>query len=96
VTTISGECQGKELRLNFQTKRAGWIKVEIVTPPKEPSMLPIKPLEGFGLEEADPLVGDELSKVVTWKGKSDLSALHGKLVAVRLHLARAKVFSIAI
>ena len=84
-----------ELRLNFQTKRAGWIKVEIVTPPIEP-VESIQPLEGFSADEADGLVGDELDKVVTWKGKSDLAALKGKQVAVRLHLARAKVFSMAI
>ena len=95
VTTIPRICQGGELRLNFQTKRAGWIKVEIVTPPIEP-VESIRPLEGFSADEADVLVGDELDKVVTWKGKGDLAALKGKQVAVRLHLARAKVFSMAI
>ena len=32
----------------------------------------------------------------TWKGKSDLSALAGKAVSVRLHMARARVFSVAV
>ena len=69
--------------------------MEIVTPPIEP-VESIRPLAGFSADEADVLVGDELDKVVTWKGKSDLAELKGKQVAIRLHLARAKVFSVAI
>ena len=95
ATTIARICQGRELRLNFQTNRAGWIKVEIVTPPTEPNKS-IDALEGFSLAEADALSGDELDQVVTWNGKSDLSSLRGKQLALRLHMARAKVFSVAI
>ena len=51
------ECQGPELRLNFQTKKeGGWIKAELVEPPTSPAS-PVKALEGFGLEEADVLAG---------------------------------------
>ena len=96
VTLVESECQGRELTLNFQTQReGGWIKVELVEPPNSPAT-PVRAFPGFGLEEADPLVGDELSRVVSWKGKSDLSSLKGRKVAIRLHLARAKVFSTAI
>ena len=94
ATTIARICQGRELRINFQT-RAGWIKVEIVTPPPEPNKS-IDALEGFGLAEADVLAGDELDKVVTWNGNSDLSSLKGKQLALRLHMARDKVYSVEI
>ena len=96
VTLVERQCQGRELRLNFQTqKEGGWIKAELVEPPNSPAT-PVKAFDGFGLAEAEALVGDELSRTVTWKGNSDLSALRGRKVAVRLHMARAKVFSTAI
>ena len=93
VTLVERECHGETLRLNFQTqKEGGWVKAELVEPPTSPAS-PVQALEGFGLQEADVLRGDELSQVVTWKGKSDLSSLQGRKIAIRLHLFRAKVFS---
>ena len=57
ATLVERECQGPELRLNFQTKKeGGWIKAELVEPPTSPAS-PVKALEGFGLEEADVLAG---------------------------------------
>ena len=93
VTTIGRPCHGSELRINFRTKRAGWVKVELVTPPTLP-ISETKTLEGFSEDDVDVLTGDELDQVVTWKGKSDLSALRGKTISVRLHMARAEVFSL--
>ena len=81
------------MRLNFQTqKEGGWIKVELVESPATPAA-PVRAIEGFGLEEADVLAGDEVSRVVTWKGESDLSSLRGRKISIRLHLARARVYS---
>ena len=96
VTVVERECQGEQLRLNYKTrKEGGWVKVELVESPSSPAA-PVKAFDGFGLEEADVLSGDELSRVVTWKGKSDLSALKGRRVALRIHMARAKIFSTAV
>ena len=55
---------------------------------------PVQAIEGFGLEAADVLAGDELAGVATWRGSSDLSALRGRQVAIRLHMGRAKVFAV--
>ena len=100
VTLTERECMGEELRLNFQTqKEGGWVKVELVEPPVSAAIrpsAPVKPFAGFGLEEADPLSGDDVSRLVTWRGRSDLSALKGRKVSIRLHLARAKTFSTAL
>ena len=93
VTLVERECGGRDLRLNFQTqKEGGWIKAELVESPTTPAS-PVRAIEGFGLEEADVLAGDELSRVVTWKGESDLSSLRGRKISIRLHLARARVYS---
>ena len=63
-------------------------------PPTSPAT-PVKAIEGFGLEMADPLTGDEVSATVTWRGKSDLATLKGKQVSIRVHMARAMLFSTA-
>ena len=68
---------------------------ELVHTPQTPPQ-PVEAYPGFGLEEADPLVGDDLSRGVTWKGCGDLSSLKGKEVSIRIHMARARLFSIAI
>ena len=76
--------------LNFQTqKEGGWIKAELIEPPASPDA-PEQATKGFGLEDADMLAGDELARVTTWWGSSDLSALRGRQVAIRLHMGRAK------
>ena len=96
VTLVERTCHGEELRLNFQTqKEGGWIKVELVEPLTSPPT-PVKVIEGFGLEDADMLTGDHLSRPVTWRGKSDLSDLKGRHVSIRIHLARAKVFAVSL
>jgi hypothetical protein len=97
ATVVERECAGNELQINYQTqKEGGWIKVELVEPPTSPAT-PVQAFPGFSLEEADPLAGDELARTVTWRnGKSDLSSLRGRKVAVRLHMNRAKVFSTAL
>jgi hypothetical protein len=95
VTLVERGCQGEELRLNYQAqKEGGWLKVELVEPPTSPAA-PVKPFPGFSLVEADALTGDELSRAATWKGSSNLAALKGRKVSARLHMARAKLFAIA-
>ena len=71
------------------------MRVELVEPPVIPPT-PVEPLPGYSLDDADPLVGDELSRVVTWNGRSDLSALKGRLVSIRIHMARARLYSLSI
>ena len=46
--------------------------------------------------DSDALVGDELSRVVTWNGRSDLSELKGRPVSIRIHMARARLYSLFI
>ena len=58
--------------------------------------VPPAELEGFGTEDCDVLEGDELSRVVSWKGRSDLSRFAGREVCVRFTMARAELFSVAV
>ena len=94
-TTVQRECTGAELRINYETETGGWVRVELVHPPVTPPQ-PVEPFPEFGAEEADVLVGDELSGRVSWNGRTDLSALKGRQVSIRIHMARAKLYSISI
>jgi hypothetical protein len=94
-TTVQRECHGSQMRLNYETETGGWVRVEIVQPPVTPPQ-PVEPFEGFGFDDADVLVGDELERVVTWKGSADLSTLAGRQVSLRFHLCRARLFSVSI
>jgi len=52
-----------------------------------------KPLAGYA--PSDPFTGDDLRHVVTFQGKSDVSALTGKPITLRFHLKNAVLYSFA-
>ena len=62
-----------------------------------------EPLPGHSAAEADPFSGDSLDHTCTWNGRSDISSsligeayregLPGRVVSIRFHLDRARLFS---
>lgn len=52
-----------------------------------------KPLPGLSLKDCDLLTGDQARGVVSWGGRSDLSALKGKAVRLKVELSRASLYS---
>ena len=52
-----------------------------------------KPLSGLGKTDCDAFGGDAIRHRVSWRGKSDLRELAGKIVRLRFHLRRAKLYS---
>ena len=97
TAVIGTSSQGRELRLNYRTEPGGWIRAGLVQPQTPYALVrPQQSYEGYSLTEADPLSGDELSGVVTWKGKRDLAAFRGRPVSVAIHMSRAKLFSVSI
>jgi hypothetical protein len=78
--------QGRELEINYSTSANGGIRVELQTPAGEP-------IPGFSLADAREIIGDQIERVVSWKGGSDVSALAGKPVRLRFVLKDADVFS---
>ena len=93
VVLVERQLSGAPMRLNYRTAHDGWIRVELVEPPHTPPQ-PVEALPCFGIQVAEAISGDELQRVVHWGGRSDLSALKGREVALRLHLRRAQVFCI--
>lgn len=79
--------EGHKLAINYATSVAGDIRVEIQDANGQP-------LPGFALKDADHVIGDEVSRVVTWGGKSDVAPLSGKPIRLRFVMRDADVYSL--
>ncbi len=77
---------GRQLELNYATSAAGFVQAELQSPSGVA-------LPGFGLQECSELIGDRISRTVSWKG-GELSSLLGQTVRLRLQLKDADVFSL--
>ena len=49
-------------------------------------------LPGFTFADCDRLTGDDIDRVVTWRGRQDIAGI-GETVAVRIRMFQAKVFA---
>ncbi len=78
---------GKRLVLNYSTSSVGSVKVELTDEGG-------KPLPGFSLTDCDEIIGDEISRTVSWKTATDLSAIAGRPVRLRFSLKDADLYSI--
>ena len=78
---------GKELSLNYSTSAAGSIKVEIQDPAGQV-------ISGYALADAQEIIGDEIERVVAWKGNTDVSSLAGKPIRLRFAMKDADLYSI--
>lgn len=78
---------GKALEINFSTSAAGGIKIEIQDQDG-------KAIPGFSLEEAREQIGNEIDRVVSWKGGSDVSSLAGKPVRLRFVIKDADLYAL--
>jgi len=79
--------KGESLRMNFSTSAAGSVRVELQDEQSQP-------LEGFTLADCPEIYGDEIDRVVTWKGGSDVGALAGKPIRLRFVMNDADLYSI--
>jgi len=85
----------RELRINADARK-GSIRAELRDPTG-------KPIPGFTLKQSMPFTGDSLNHRMTWQGKQMLSAnmvgtayrqgTVGRLISIRFHLDRARLFS---
>ncbi|MDQ3624926.1 MAG: hypothetical protein M3463_21005 [Verrucomicrobiota bacterium] len=77
---------GKELHLNVSTGVAGSVAIEIQDADGGP-------IPGFALADCQSVTYDDIDRVIAWKNGSDVSALAGKPVRLRLMLKDADVFA---
>ena len=87
MVTRALEFSGNHLVLNYATSAAGSIRVEIQDGNG-------KPLSGYGLEDCGAIYGDEVERVVTWEGESDLKQLSGQEVRLKFELKDADLYSL--
>ena len=78
---------GGELALNFSSSAGGGIRVEV----QDEGGYAVP---GFGLEDCHDLFGDDLERVVSWRGDGDLAALAGKPVRLRFELRDADLYAL--
>jgi hypothetical protein len=78
---------GRELVLNYATSAAGSVRVEIQD--AEGHALP-----GYTMDDCPEMYGDQIQQPVSWNRGSDLGALAGQPVRLRLVLKDADVYSL--
>lgn len=78
--------RGKELEINYSTSANGGVRIELQAENGEP-------IPGYSLAEAREIIGDQIERVVSWKGGADVSSLSGKPVRLRIVLKDADLFS---
>ena len=78
---------GSRLSLNISTSAAGSARVEIQDAEGQP-------LPGYALEDCWDIIGDTLDYTVQWKSGSDLSALSGQPIRLRIRLSDADLYSL--
>lgn len=72
---------------NYATYAPGYVQVEIQGGGGTP-------IPGYKLQEADKIVSDEIERVVSRQGKTDVSALAGQPVRLRFAMKAEDLYSI--
>jgi len=72
--------------LNLPGKEMTGFNVGLTNPPR-------KDAPGYGIADCDPVTGDSVRHVVTWKGNSHVGNLAGKVVRLRFQLQDAKLYA---
>ena len=79
--------KGKQLLVNFSTSAAGEIAVEIQDAKGNP-------LNGFSLKDSNPLIGNEIERIVSWHGGTNVSSLQGKPIRLHFVMKDADLYAI--
>jgi len=78
---------GRKLLVNAVVKRAGSLLVEVAG-------LDGTPLPGRTFADADPIVGDQYRKALTWKGQDTLAPQANVPILLRFRMDRATLFGL--
>jgi hypothetical protein len=78
---------GEQLEINYSTSAVGEIRIEI-------QEMNGKPIPGFGLDDCEVVIGNEIARTINWKSNRKLSELQNKVVRLRIILKDADLYSI--
>lgn len=87
MTTRPVRFSGEKLVLNYWTSAAGRIQVDLLDEAG-------KPLPGYAAADCDKIIGNEIKRTVTWKGRHSLRDLAGKPVRLRFRMVDADLYSL--
>ncbi len=79
--------EGNQLEINYATSAAGVLRVEIQDEQG-------RPVPRFSLEECPEIIGDDISRIVSWNQGSDVGSLAGKPVRLRFVMKDADLYSL--
>lgn len=86
LTTKPLRCDGGKLALNVHASDGGLVRAAILDES-------LRPLPGFDLTDSDPLRGDQIHGIASWRGRSDLSSLKDRTIRLKLEFSQARLFS---
>jgi len=86
LTTVPVEFNGDKMEINYSTSAAGYIRVEITDDSGNP-------IPGYSFNQSQEIFGDEINRIVTWKGSQDLSPLKGEPIMIRFYMKEADLYS---
>lgn len=99
-STVPMRFSGGKLEVNAWTRFGGEIRFELADASNETlgrtGGRSAETVAGRSLADCDPITGDHPDHVVTWNGESDVSMLAGKPVRLRVHMRRARLYSLGI
>jgi hypothetical protein len=78
---------GSVLEINYSTSAAGEIRFEM----QDENGVAIP---GYTLDDSQVIIGNEISRSVSWKGDTDLKSLSSRIVRLRIIMKDADLFSI--
>ena len=78
---------GEKLVINYSTSAAGSIRVELLDESG-------KNIPGYSFADSDVIIGDEIDRVVTWRGRAELTGHAGRPVRLRFHMADADLYAL--
>jgi hypothetical protein len=78
---------GSQLEINYSTSAAGEMRFEL----QDENGAPIT---GYSMMDSQMIIGNEIARVVTWNGKSDLHDFAGKTVRMKIWMKDADLYSI--
>ena len=95
--TVPFELNSDSISINAHTLYSGFLRCQILS--SSPGDVGsdtrfIRDMEGYSLEDCQPLVGDHIDTPLTWNGSADLSHLRGQTVRLRFDLYKADLYAI--
>ena len=79
--------EGSHLEINYSTSAAGAIRVEVQDEKG-------KPIPGFSLDQCREIIGDEISRIVSWEAGGDVGGLADRPVRLRFVMKDADLYSL--